>query len=57
VEQALDGQALDAKTIAAAARQAASGVSPLSDIHASADYRAHLAQVNTARALERAASR
>jgi CO/xanthine dehydrogenase FAD-binding subunit len=32
-------------------------VAPLADIHASADYRAHLAQVNTARALERAASK
>lgn len=57
VEKALEGQALDAKTIGAAARQAAAGVAPLADIHASADYRAHLAQVNTARALERAASR
>src|SRR6266540_1249734 len=27
------------------------GVTPLGDIHASADFRAHLAQVNTARAL------
>lgn len=57
VEKALDGQALDAKAIGAAARQAAAGVAPLSDIHASADFRAHLAEVNTARALERAASR
>lgn len=57
VEKALEGQALGAQTIAAAARQAAAGVAPLADIHASADYRAHLAQVNTARALERAASR
>lgn len=57
VEKALDGQSLDAKAIGAAARQAAAGVTPLADIHASADYRAHLAQVNTARALERAASR
>lgn len=57
VERALEGQALNAQTIAAAARQAAAGVAPLADIHASADYRAHLAQVNTARALERASSR
>jgi carbon-monoxide dehydrogenase medium subunit len=57
VEQALEGQALSAQTMAAAARQAAAGVAPLADIHASADYRAHLAQVNTVRALERASSR
>lgn len=57
VEKALEGKSLDAQTIAAAARQAASGVSPLSDIHASAEYRAHLAEVNTARALQTAASR
>lgn len=57
VEQALEGQPLTAKTIAAAARQAAAGVAPLADIHASAEYRAHLAQTNAARALERAASR
>lgn len=57
VEKALEGQALSAQAIAAAARQAAAGVAPLADIHASADYRAHLAQVNTARALERASSR
>ncbi len=57
VEKALEGQALDAKAIAAAVHQAAAGVTPLGDIHASAEYRAHLAQVNTARALERAAAR
>ena len=57
VERALDGQPLNAKTIAEAARHAAGGVTPLGDIHASPEYRAHLAAVNTARALERAASR
>jgi carbon-monoxide dehydrogenase medium subunit len=57
VEQALDAQPLNGQTIAAAARHAAAGVTPLADMHASADYRAHLAQVNTARALERASSR
>jgi len=57
VEKALEGQALDAEAIAAAAGQAASGVAALNDIHASAAYRAHLAEVNTARALARAASR
>jgi carbon-monoxide dehydrogenase medium subunit len=57
VEKALDGKALDAQSIAEAARQAARGVSPLGDIHASAEYRAHLAEVNTARALQIASSR
>jgi len=56
VEQALNGKTT-ADAIATAAAHAADGVEPLSDIHASADYRAHLAQVNTRRALERAASR
>lgn len=56
VERALEGQRLDAQTIAAAARHAGSGITPLGDIHASAEYRAHLAEVNTTRALQRAAS-
>jgi aerobic carbon-monoxide dehydrogenase medium subunit len=43
-----------AETIARAASQAAQGIEPLSDIHASAEFRAHLAQVNTRRAIERA---
>ena len=43
--------------IAQAAMHAADGVHPLSDIHASAGYRAHLAQVNTRRAIEKALSR
>ncbi|MBM3839777.1 MAG: hypothetical protein FJ398_17765 [Verrucomicrobia bacterium] len=32
-------------------------IDPLDDIHASAEYRAHLARVNTQRALQLAASR
>jgi len=56
VEQALNGQTT-ANAIALAATHAADGVEPLSDIHASAEYRAHLAQVNTRRSLERAVSR
>jgi carbon-monoxide dehydrogenase medium subunit len=43
-----------ADTIAEAAARAAEGVDALSDIHASAEFRAHLAQVNTRRALVRA---
>jgi CO/xanthine dehydrogenase FAD-binding subunit len=46
---------LTIELIAAAARAAAEGVTPLGDIHASADYRAHLATVNTAKALVQAA--
>jgi carbon-monoxide dehydrogenase medium subunit len=54
VERALEGRTVDAAGLEGAARQAADGVSPLSDIHASAEFRAHLARVNTARALRRA---
>jgi carbon-monoxide dehydrogenase medium subunit len=55
-EQALAGKR-SPDAIAAAALHAADGVDPLSDIHASSTYRAHLAQVNTKRALERALAR
>jgi carbon-monoxide dehydrogenase medium subunit len=55
VEQALDGRDLTEESIREAARHAADSVGALlSDIHASTDFRAHLAQVNTARALTRA---
>ncbi|HXJ55318.1 MAG TPA: xanthine dehydrogenase family protein subunit M [Verrucomicrobiae bacterium] len=57
VEEALRGQLLTSNSIAAAAEHAADEVETLNDIHASADYRAHLALVNTRRALELAASR
>ena len=54
-EQVLAGQSSPStETIALAAARAADGVDPLSDIHASAEYRAHLARVNTRRALEKA---
>ena len=57
-EQALAGQSSPAAdAIALAASRAADGVDPLSDIHASAAFRAHLAQVNTKRALEKALAR
>ncbi len=55
VEAALEGQAANAETFAAAAQHAADGVEALSDIHASAEYRAHLASVQVRRALEDAA--
>jgi carbon-monoxide dehydrogenase medium subunit len=57
VESSLRGSELSAGTIAAAAQTAADGVDPLSDIHASAEFRAHLARVYAKRALELAASR
>jgi carbon-monoxide dehydrogenase medium subunit len=47
----------DAIAIALAAAHAADGVEPLGDIHASPEFRAHLAEVNTRRALERAVAR
>ncbi|HZS27294.1 MAG TPA: xanthine dehydrogenase family protein subunit M [Candidatus Angelobacter sp.] len=57
VESALKGNALDAKTLGAAAAHAADGVDVNSDLYASADYRKQLATVYTRRALETAASR
>jgi carbon-monoxide dehydrogenase medium subunit len=57
VEQALVGKALDDATISQAAASAANGLTLLSDSYASADYRAHLAQVYTRRALAAAAQR
>jgi len=57
VEQALTGAPITADRIARAATHAADGVDALRDIHASAEFRAHLAQVNTGRALTRALER
>jgi aerobic carbon-monoxide dehydrogenase medium subunit len=57
VEAALRDRALNPDVIAEAASKASEGVEPLNDIHASAEYRAHLARINTRRALEIAASR
>ena len=56
-ESSLRGSELSAATIATAAQKATNGIDPLSDIHASAEFRAHLARVQTKRALELAASR
>jgi carbon-monoxide dehydrogenase medium subunit len=55
-ESALTGKPLDAATIKAAAATARA-LAPISDIHAGADYRRHLAEVLTRRALTDAASR
>jgi carbon-monoxide dehydrogenase medium subunit len=58
VEQALAGQRTpSASAIAAAASRAAEGIDALGDIHASPEFRAHLAEVNTRRAIERALAR
>jgi carbon-monoxide dehydrogenase medium subunit len=51
-EAALAGKALNAESIAAAAGAAYDGRELLGDIHASAEYRGHLIQVMTQRALE-----
>ena len=54
-ETALIGSSLDTGAIAAAAQGAAAGSDPPGDIHGSADYRRHLVQVLTARAIGEAA--
>jgi carbon-monoxide dehydrogenase medium subunit len=56
VEQALRGQPLDARWIAAAAELAAEGTDPPADLNASADYKRHLARVLCRRALEAASA-
>ena len=55
VESALEGQPTNADSIAAAARSAAQGVDALSDLHASAEYRTHLASVFARRVIAAAA--
>ena len=57
VEAGLKGNALDAKTFAAAAAHAADGVDTNTDLYATGDYRKHLAEIYTRRALEAAAGR
>jgi carbon-monoxide dehydrogenase medium subunit len=54
-EAALAGAEATADAIAAAAARAAEGTSPSSDLNAQADYRQHLAQVLTRRAVSAAA--
>jgi carbon-monoxide dehydrogenase medium subunit len=57
VEQAVTGKALDDATLAAAAAHAADGLDLMSDSYASGEFRAHLAQVLTRRALAAATAR
>ncbi len=52
VEDQLRGKALTADNITAAAAGVADGVDALDDIHASGEFRAHLARLNTARAIQ-----
>ncbi len=57
-EHALTGEVLGEAVLAEAARKASAGLEdPLTDIHASADYRRHLVGVLTRRALTEAADR
>lgn len=56
-EHALRGQAATAEAMAQAAEQATQGVEAMADIHASAEYRLHLARVYTKRALQQAVER
>jgi carbon-monoxide dehydrogenase medium subunit len=57
VARALKGASLDAKSLASAASHATDAVEVNSDLFASAEYRKHLAEVYTRRALESASSR
>lgn len=51
IETQLSGAPLSAETIEAAAASVGDAVDPMSDLHASSDYRRHLAQVLTKRVL------
>ncbi|HKW76665.1 MAG TPA: xanthine dehydrogenase family protein subunit M [Terriglobales bacterium] len=57
VERALKGASLESKSISAAAEHATDGVDVNSDLFAGSEYRKHLAQVYTQRALDLAARR
>ncbi|TMC72783.1 MAG: xanthine dehydrogenase family protein subunit M [Chloroflexi bacterium] len=56
-ERALTGTKGDAKAIAAAAAKAADGITALSDLVASSEYRKHLVTIYAKRAIERAIQR
>jgi carbon-monoxide dehydrogenase medium subunit len=57
VEQALVGKSLDEETIKSAVQTVADGIDVQGDIHASPEYRAHLARVLTRRAVLEAAQK
>ncbi|MCI0490885.1 MAG: xanthine dehydrogenase family protein subunit M [Blastocatellia bacterium] len=57
VEGAIAGNALDEQTITDAASHATDGIDANGDLYASEEYRRHLAQVYTRRAIETAAAR
>jgi carbon-monoxide dehydrogenase medium subunit len=57
VEAALQGKALDAASIAAAAEKAADGIQMSADLQGSVEYKQHLTRVYTRRALEAASGR
>jgi carbon-monoxide dehydrogenase medium subunit len=57
VERALQGQAPSEDAVARAAGSAAEGLDLLSDVHGSAEYRAHVARVFTRRAILEAVRR
>ena len=57
VESALKGAAPDAQTIAAAAAHATDGIDANGDLYASSDFRRHLAEVYTKRAIAAAVAR
>ena len=54
VESALAGSTLDDQTITAAAAKVCDGINATRDLYASADYRRHLAEVHTRRAIKAA---
>lgn len=57
VEQALAGKRLDENTVAEAAKLAADGLDATDDLHASAEYKRHLATVYAKRAILKAKER
>jgi aerobic carbon-monoxide dehydrogenase medium subunit len=57
VEDALRGQSVSAEAVEQAAQHAADGIDALGDIHASTEYRSHLARVFAKRAINEAIAR
>ncbi|MEU5883699.1 xanthine dehydrogenase family protein subunit M [Spirillospora sp. NPDC047279] len=56
VERFIEGRSVSENSFRAASERATEGVAPPGDLHGSAEYRAHLARVLTARALTAAAA-